>query len=90
MQIGVYIGVTVVASEVGGAVAVTANAARGAEASALGGQIVGALTQSTIVAGFGAATSDRGDSFGMLFLSDVLGTKRGYWVDQGYSWYGGL
>jgi DMSO/TMAO reductase YedYZ molybdopterin-dependent catalytic subunit len=25
-----------------------------------------------------------------LRVSDVLGTKRGYWVDQGYSWYGGL
>ena len=25
-----------------------------------------------------------------LRVSDVLGPKRGYWVDQGYSWYGGL
>ena len=25
-----------------------------------------------------------------LRVSDVLGAKRGYWVDQGYSWYGGL
>jgi DMSO/TMAO reductase YedYZ molybdopterin-dependent catalytic subunit len=25
-----------------------------------------------------------------LRVSDVLGTRRGYWVDQGYSWYGGL
>ncbi len=25
-----------------------------------------------------------------LRVSDVLGVKRGYWVDQGYSWYGGL
>jgi DMSO/TMAO reductase YedYZ molybdopterin-dependent catalytic subunit len=23
-------------------------------------------------------------------VSDVLGVRRGYWVDQGYSWYGGL
>ena len=25
-----------------------------------------------------------------LQVSNVLGAKRGYWVDQGYSWYGGL
>jgi DMSO/TMAO reductase YedYZ molybdopterin-dependent catalytic subunit len=25
-----------------------------------------------------------------LRVSDVLGPKRGYWVDQGYSWYGGV
>jgi DMSO/TMAO reductase YedYZ molybdopterin-dependent catalytic subunit len=25
-----------------------------------------------------------------LRVSNVLGPKRGYWVDQGYSWYGGL
>jgi DMSO/TMAO reductase YedYZ molybdopterin-dependent catalytic subunit len=25
-----------------------------------------------------------------LHVSDVLGAKRGYWVDQGYGWYGGL
>jgi DMSO/TMAO reductase YedYZ molybdopterin-dependent catalytic subunit len=25
-----------------------------------------------------------------LRVSDVLSGKRGYWVDQGYSWYGGL
>jgi DMSO/TMAO reductase YedYZ molybdopterin-dependent catalytic subunit len=25
-----------------------------------------------------------------LRVSDVLGPKRGYWVDQGYSWHGGL
>ena len=25
-----------------------------------------------------------------LAVTDVLGVKRGYWVDQGYSWYGGL
>ena len=25
-----------------------------------------------------------------LRVSDGLGAKRGYWVDQGYSWYGGL
>lgn len=25
-----------------------------------------------------------------LRVSDVLGSKRGYWVDQGYSWFGGL
>jgi DMSO/TMAO reductase YedYZ molybdopterin-dependent catalytic subunit len=25
-----------------------------------------------------------------LRVSNVLGAKRGYWVDQGYSWYGGL
>jgi DMSO/TMAO reductase YedYZ molybdopterin-dependent catalytic subunit len=25
-----------------------------------------------------------------LHVTDVLGVKRGYWVDQGYSWYGGL
>lgn len=25
-----------------------------------------------------------------LRVSNVLGTKRGYWVDQGYSWFGGL
>ncbi len=75
VQVAVYIGVTLVASELGGAVALAANAARGAEAGALGGQVVGALTQSTIVAGFGAATSDQpGDSFGTLFVSDLLAT----------------
>jgi DMSO/TMAO reductase YedYZ molybdopterin-dependent catalytic subunit len=25
-----------------------------------------------------------------LRVTNVLGTKRGYWVDQGYSWYGGV
>jgi DMSO/TMAO reductase YedYZ molybdopterin-dependent catalytic subunit len=25
-----------------------------------------------------------------LRVTNVLGSKRGYWVDQGYSWYGGL
>jgi DMSO/TMAO reductase YedYZ molybdopterin-dependent catalytic subunit len=25
-----------------------------------------------------------------LRVSDVLGSRRGYWVDQGYSWFGGL
>jgi DMSO/TMAO reductase YedYZ molybdopterin-dependent catalytic subunit len=25
-----------------------------------------------------------------LRVSNVLGSKRGYWVDQGYGWYGGL
>ena len=25
-----------------------------------------------------------------LRVSEVLGAKRGYWVDQGYSWFGGL
>jgi len=25
-----------------------------------------------------------------LRVSAALGVKRGYWVDQGYSWYGGL
>jgi DMSO/TMAO reductase YedYZ molybdopterin-dependent catalytic subunit len=25
-----------------------------------------------------------------LRVTDVLGPKRGYWVDQGYSWHGGL
>jgi DMSO/TMAO reductase YedYZ molybdopterin-dependent catalytic subunit len=25
-----------------------------------------------------------------LRVSDVLGARRGYWVDQGYGWYGGL
>jgi DMSO/TMAO reductase YedYZ molybdopterin-dependent catalytic subunit len=25
-----------------------------------------------------------------LHVTDGLGAKRGYWVDQGYSWYGGL
>jgi len=25
-----------------------------------------------------------------LRVTNVLGPKRGYWVDQGYSWYGGL
>jgi DMSO/TMAO reductase YedYZ molybdopterin-dependent catalytic subunit len=25
-----------------------------------------------------------------LRVTDVLGPQRGYWVDQGYSWYGGL
>ena len=25
-----------------------------------------------------------------LRVTDALGTKRGYWVDQGYGWYGGL
>ena len=75
VQVAVYIGVSLVAAEVGGAVAIAANTARGAEATALGGQIVGALTQSTIVAGFSAAASDQpGDSFGTLFVSDLLAT----------------
>lgn len=25
-----------------------------------------------------------------LRVTNVLGSRRGYWVDQGYSWYGGL
>lgn len=75
VQVAIYIGVSLVAAEVGGAVAIAANTARGAEATALGGQIVGALTQSTIIAGFSAAASDQpGDSFGTLFVSDLLAT----------------
>jgi hypothetical protein len=72
-QIAVNIGVALVASEVGGAVALATTGSKGVEGAALGARAVNALTQSVIVSGVNAAMSDQpGDSFGELLVSDVI------------------
>jgi hypothetical protein len=72
-QIAVFIGVSMAASAVGGAVAMGATGARTVESLSAGGRVIEAMTQSAIVSGFNASMSDqKGDSFAAMFATDLI------------------